>query len=312
MTSKSRVCLFAFVLVGTLGLVFVTTTSALAAAPAETISYWKLDEAAQVPPGVYVEEINANDGACAAGGCPDAVAGQVDGAQDFDASDGIDVPAPAPGEDFNWAGDASFSIALWMNRDDTGGANLPDNEVIIGRDDTTPPVGTVHWWVGLDSATPGPGGEGAVATFVLSDSGVQAPNSGFGVIGTSDLADGAWHHIVAVRDDAAGKLRLYVDGAQEAEKDVATGAYATGFDSTENLTMGYMLFGVATDFFEGAIDEVSLYGKALSAAEVTEQYQAGLAGEGIDTLVDDTDDTVTKKKKSGGGSGGCFISAMAE
>ncbi|MFH1932403.1 MAG: LamG domain-containing protein [Pseudomonadota bacterium] len=309
MMEKSKVSLFTLVVLSVVGLVFLMTNWVNAAVPADTVSYWKLDEATQTPPGEYTEEINANDGACAAGGCPDNIAGQVDDAQDFDGIDGIDVAAPAPGTDFNWAGDASFSIALWMKRDDAG-APLPDNEVIIGRDDTNPAVATLHWWVGLDSATP-VAGEGAAATFVLSDSLAIAPGPGsaWGVVGTTDVADGGWHHIVAVRDDVNGELRLYVDRTLEGTKVVANGAYGTGFNSATDLTMGYMLFGVADFFFEGAIDEVSLYDSAFTQDDVDDHYAAGFAGDGIDTLVPDP---VPPTPTGGGGSGGCFINTAAE
>jgi hypothetical protein len=39
-------------------------------------------------------------------------------------------------------------------------------------------------------------------------------------IGTTDLRDGAWHHIAAYRDATSGLIELFVDGARE---DSATG-----------------------------------------------------------------------------------------
>ena len=60
MMYKSRTGLFTLLLVGALGLVFLTTSSVPAAAPVDTISYWKLDE---TTPGTYTDSVGNNDGA---------------------------------------------------------------------------------------------------------------------------------------------------------------------------------------------------------------------------------------------------------
>jgi hypothetical protein len=285
MMQKWRTGLFSILFVGALGLIFFTTGLVFADPPADTISYWKLDE--DPAPAEYVDSVGTNNGvpgpavpAPTPGVVPVPTITVPNTAQLFDgATTGIDVTADAS---FDWAANASFSIELWMNRVDNGGAYIATNEVIIGRDDTypLPAVGTLHWWVGIDKDGPAPN----VATFVLGDTGAWAPASAFGVTGTTDIANGQWHHIVAVRDDAAGAILMYVDGVLENQKAVATGAYANGFDSTEDLTMGYMFFDAADFFFEGSIDEVSLYDKALTLDEIKQHYVAGLSGQGIDDL----------------------------
>ena len=73
-----------------------------------------------------------------------------------------------------------------------------------------------------------------------------------------------------------------------------------------------MFFGSVRFVFDGAIDEVSLYDSALTQTDVDAHYAAGLAGEGIDTLVTVTPTPPPKKSSGGGGGGGCFITTMAE
>lgn len=73
-----------------------------------------------------------------------------------------------------------------------------------------------------------------------------------------------WYHLVGVRDHAAGTVRLYVDGAL-----VSTAAAGTDVVSTGPLAIGRARYaGNETDFWSGAIDEVSVVNRALTDEEV--------------------------------------------
>ena len=181
---------------------------------------------------------------------------------------------------------------------DLGGTN----EVIVGRDDNG---GNLQWWVGIWGT--GGGGTAQTAAFVLFDTdGVGDTLSGTTIVaGPGAVVQGAWHHIVAVRDATAGEIYLYVDGAVVPE-DTGNPVFTGGFASTGDLTIGYLNNnGVGANFTGGAVDEVALYSRALTPAEVQEHYDAGLAGNGIDTLVDDDDDD-----DDDNGSSGCFIGML--
>lgn len=83
------------------------------------------------------------------------------------------------------------------------------------------------------------------------------------------VTDGKWHHLVAVYDDTTYARTLYVDGEFDAE-DKGRGKFR------ENANPVYV--GKRPDVqacFEGAIDEVMLFDRALSAAEVRQVYGAG-------------------------------------
>jgi hypothetical protein len=78
---------------------------------------------------------------------------------------------------------------------------------------------------------------------------------------------GEWHHIVGVGDGA--KMYIYVDGVAVAERTFATTTYGSNsnpFNIGGNITSG-------TEYFLGLIDEVIVYDRALSAAEIALLYQ---------------------------------------
>lgn len=77
---------------------------------------------------------------------------------------------------------------------------------------------------------------------------------------------GRWYHLVGVR--SGDEIKLYVDGALAATEaagpaDVSTGALAVGRAKWS---------GGNTDFWNGAVDQVRVYDKALTGKEVTALY----------------------------------------
>ncbi len=78
--------------------------------------------------------------------------------------------------------------------------------------------------------------------------------------GPAALTAGAWTHVAATYDKAA--LKLYVNGAQVA----STPATATLFNSAGVLRIGGN--NIWGEWFSGLIDEVRIYERALTAAEI--------------------------------------------
>jgi len=99
--------------------------------------------------------------------------------------------------------------------------------------------------------------------------------------GAAPAGDGNWHHIVATTTNG-GATQLYVDGVLE-----ATGAGpATIAASGGNNNV--LCIGCNPDNgreFNGFIDDVAMWDRALTAAEVSEIYDAGVAGEPLSTLI---------------------------
>jgi len=233
------------------------------ACPSDMLAYWKLDETGS---GDYDDFYYGHDGECA-GDCPTPVTnGHVNGGQEFNGSStGIDVPV-VPGDDsFNWGAHDSFSIEFWMKANSANSCSN-SNEVIVGRDDSS---SQLHWWVGIGCGSWANGG----AAFVLGDN--DGGGDILGVVGTTDLTDGSWHHIVAVRDGSTNENRIYVDGTAEASE---SATYSAGFDSlTAALNIGWIHLSHGFHF-DGIADEVAVYDRALSTDGIRQHYNEGLAG----------------------------------
>ncbi|KDN17500.1 glycoside hydrolase family 2 [Amycolatopsis rifamycinica] len=95
-------------------------------------------------------------------------------------------------------------------------------------------------------------------------------------VGTRALAPTApeanrWYHVVGVRDAASGTLKLYVDGQLAATKSVCLGEASTGHTVIGRGKYG----GGPVDYLNGAVDQVHVYDRALSDADVSALYSSG-------------------------------------
>jgi hypothetical protein len=94
--------------------------------------------------------------------------------------------------------------------------------------------------------------------------------------GTRNVNDGQWHHVAGVYDGT--NMFLYVDGTLDASHP------ATGLITQNSYPMcigavAYPEDGVGTGyFFNGLVDEVSIYNRALTAVEIQAIYAAGGGG----------------------------------
>lgn len=95
--------------------------------------------------------------------------------------------------------------------------------------------------------------------------------AGTGLIGTIALRPGVWQHLVLSRD-ATGAARIHLDGQLVGE--VSGGSVV--YDGAQFLRLGR--WGGGGRHWHGAMDEVDIYNRALSAAEVQALFNAGVAG----------------------------------
>ncbi|MBW1691387.1 MAG: DUF1566 domain-containing protein, partial [Deltaproteobacteria bacterium] len=111
--------------------------------------------------------------------------------------------------------------------------------------------------------------------FMISDA--AHPSSNTNIVSDTAIKDGGWHHIVGVRDTDDGVMRIYVDGRED-----ATPVEDTIIDSTDNSKP--LSFGGPSvsgeSFYNGLIDDVRIYNRALSEPEVQSLYSYP------DTIVD--------------------------
>jgi hypothetical protein len=82
---------------------------------------------------------------------------------------------------------------------------------------------------------------------------------------TTNIADGQWHHVVASRQ--GNQIKFYADNQY-------LSTFTTGTDAVRdtNVDLGRLLWGGSL-YFLGCIDDVRIYDRALSAAEVQSLYQ---------------------------------------
>ncbi len=96
--------------------------------------------------------------------------------------------------------------------------------------------------------------------FVSSEYGLQ----------TSELYnDGAWHFIVGTYDGT--EMKLYVDGELKSSQ---TKALSNLNDST--IMIGRHHAGVASDYFNGKIDDIRIYDKAINYSEILQMFNQGI------------------------------------
>ncbi len=81
------------------------------------------------------------------------------------------------------------------------------------------------------------------------------------------LLNGPWKHVAAVADSKASRVTLYVDGVNVAEMPMPLPISKT--TATERVT-GWFYNG----FFQGDLDDIRLYSRALAADEVRELFQS--------------------------------------
>jgi VCBS repeat-containing protein len=96
---------------------------------------------------------------------------------------------------------------------------------------------------------------------------VEVRNGAVQTSAATDIDDGDWHHVAMTYD--ATNIRLYVDGNLE-----QTGAIAVDTDRVHLLTIGEDSHSNNRNF-GGLIDEVAIWDRVLSDAEIGDLYNAG-------------------------------------
>jgi hypothetical protein len=94
-----------------------------------------------------------------------------------------------------------------------------------------------------------------------------------GVSSANNVNNNRWNKGTAIFDRASSLLRLYVNGVA----DNTTAFGSTTLTDTSDLYLGTALLGtgIPHDFYTGSIAEVLIYPKALTAAEVAQNYYGG-------------------------------------
>jgi hypothetical protein len=154
------------------------------------------------------------------------------------------------------AANAEFSIEAWIN-----GQGNPQSgaEGIVAR----------GYFYGeqfsLDLGAPG-----TALRFEVRNAAGTAINANSTVV-----ADANWHHLVGVCDETNGQVLIYIDGfvAGSAAISPGSGLYAAISPIWIGARASYATNGLDQQF-HGTMDEVAIYGYALSAGQVLAHYNA--------------------------------------
>jgi hypothetical protein len=199
--------------------------------------WWRLGEAT----GAAADSAGTSPGTWAGAvvrGTPGALDGDPDGAAALAGTGYL-----ALGTAFNPAGD--FTIEAWASRTATSSTRY-----VLSK--------------GTSSAG-----------FHLSETGAGAPvfrvttTGGTVTLTAPAVSAGAWHHLAATV--AGTTATLYVDGVAAAAASVS----GTPKTTTNTLLAG-RYSGSSTGSWSGGLDEIAVYGRALSAAEVAAHANAGI------------------------------------
>jgi hypothetical protein len=129
------------------------------------------------------------------------------------------------------------------------------------------------------SSNPAAAGAGQLVGFLDGATSITCPPDHYiSVRGATHLNDGQWHHVAMTYDgsSAAAGVKLYVDGAAEASVVQQDNLGSNTILNTVPFTIGSRESGGVP--FNGDIDEVEVFNRVLSPAEIQAIFMAGSAG----------------------------------
>ncbi len=109
--------------------------------------------------------------------------------------------------------------------------------------------------------------DGSLWVFIRDDNGVVLRNA----LSSGVALDNTWRFITFV--DANGSAKLYIDGVQD-----QSFTYTPGPMTLDQATIGALFRTSASDFFNGRIEQVSVWDKALTLAEIRDMFHQPLQG----------------------------------
>ena len=219
--------------------------------------YWKLDDGS----GTNATDSSGNGNTLAMTGSPSWVTGNIGpSALDFSGSGQyLSVADPASGV-LDFADGADFSLTGWFNRD----TFTADHTIVAKKTDQATNAGYVVW---IDASTD-------TVNFEISD-GADT----YEADSTTTFTSTGWHHFTAVWDDNRG-ASVYIDGGLNGNTETSTSSI--GDLSNANA----FRIGAESDAgvpFDGKLDDIRIYGYALSADEIKKLYNTTSPAQPVDT-----------------------------
>jgi len=153
-----------------------------------------------------------------------------------------------------------YAISLWFKPDSQITSSTSCQRLISFRDDNNP-----QRWVDLGSSS----GYATNETIIIN----TGTSGNYGRTYIKDNISADWHHLVISWDSGNSEYKFYLDGN---EKTIYTGSHSGAADLLNNTNyIGLSDVVQSSDFYNGLIDEVGIWSRALTSSEVTELYNSG-------------------------------------
>lgn len=201
------------------------------------LSYYKLDETS----GTVLDAEGTNDGTN--NGATPNVTGKLGTAYSFDGTnDYIDM------NDVLDTGTGAYSVSGWFKTSDTGVFKQ-----IVGK---TEAAASSSWEIRVTSSN-------------TLNASFREGASADSVTTSTTVTDGSFHFFVLTRPASGGTVKLYLD----AEAAITATNNSRNTDNAFDFRIGRTNNNIFP--FNGTIDEIGVWDKELSAAEVAELYNSG-------------------------------------
>ena len=185
----------------------------------------------------------------------DWVNGKVGLALEFDGNDEyLDTPYEGIG------GSTDRTITAWIKFN--GSSVATGNSAVLGYGDSNGSGKKWHIRLNTDSVD---GQVGAIRTEI----------GGGYMVGSTVISDGEWHFVTSIFSGTnATDIEHYIDGKLEIPSGSQLQTVNTDVVSGDPVTIGSR-FGTSPRFFDGDIDDVRIYNRALSVTEICKLYELG-------------------------------------
>jgi uncharacterized repeat protein (TIGR03806 family) len=213
------------------------------------IAWLKLDESADA--SAIDSSPQENHGTLVDMESTDRIAGKFGGALHFDNTDERITMANVAPDD--------FTVSIWMRttRAFPATTNPPNGLAIINAD--SPGAATDFLIAGTQ--------ENGINR-ISFQTGLGSGGANQILHATSAVNTGNWVHVACTRVKSSGEMKIYINGALEATR---TGSLAT-LSANPVLCIGATP-GNAAASYEGDLDQIRIYNRAISATEVTSLFQ---------------------------------------
>ena len=215
------------------------------------ISYWKLDESS----GDAIDIHSSNDGTIY--GATQNVAGKINTAYSFDGNDYVDC-----GNDVSLQPTSEITISCWIkpaSQQEVCWVDLGPGNYGVGCSANDPVSSSTWSWQIRYGSTP----PGCYLGFQLNTN----AGSAWAQL-DQNLTVGTWYHIVATFDGTYSKI--YLNGVLKDTHNFGATTIVT--DVANKILIGQEGWA---NYFNGVIDEVGIWSKALSLTKVVKLYNQG-------------------------------------